>query len=137
MSIPELKESSFTLTKHLRNITFSDAIDRVTAALATEGFGIMTEIDIQATLKKKLDKDERRFVILGSCKPPLAYQALSHLPAIGLLLPCNVVVTENDDKSVTIGIIDPVAMFAVVGIDELTPVAEEAQRMLSRALDLV
>ena len=137
MSIPELIESSFTLTRHLTNVSYSDAVDRVTVALATEGFGVLTEIDVKATMKKKLDKDERPFVILGSCKPPLAYQALSALPAISLLLPCNVVVAENDDKSVTVGIIDPVALFAVVGRDDLTPVAQEAQEMLTRVLDLL
>ena len=96
------------------NIPYEEAARRVTAALKDEGFGILTEIDVQATLKQKLDADFRRYVILGACNPSLAHRALLADLDVGLLLPCNVIVYEEDGGSV-ISVIDPLAMLGVLG----------------------
>ena len=113
------------------DLPYDQAIDKVAAALKEEGFGILTEIDVKATLKKKLDADFRKYVILGACNPPLAHRALSAELEIGLLLPCNVIVYEEDDGSV-VSIVDPISMLGVVESPELEPVASEARARLER-----
>jgi uncharacterized protein (DUF302 family) len=118
------------------NTTYEQAVDRVVAALKAEGFGVLTEIDVQATLKKKLDADFRKYVILGACNPPLAYQALNAALDIGLLLPCNVIVYENDGGSV-ISIVNPLSMLDMVDIPGLAAVAQEAQARLQRVIEAV
>ena len=110
---------------------FDTALQRVTNALKAEGFGVLTEIDVQATLKKKLDVDFRPYKILGACNPALAYRALSAAPEIGLLLPCNVTVAQVDD-GIEVGIIDPLGMMGFVQHPDLEPVAEEARQRLDR-----
>ena len=112
---------------------YEEAIERVTAALKSEGFGILTEIDVKATMKQKLDRDFRKYVILGACNPNLAYKALNTDLNIGLLLPCNVIVYEDDGGSV-ISIIDPIQMLNVADQPELSEVAEEARQRLQRAV---
>ena len=104
--------TDYALRVHL-DLPYEQAIERVTAALKEEGFGVLTEIDVKATLKKKLDADFRKYVILGACNPPLAYRALSTELEIGLLLPCNVIVYEENGGSV-LSIVDPVSMLGVV-----------------------
>ncbi|MBN1991827.1 MAG: DUF302 domain-containing protein [Anaerolineae bacterium] len=116
------------------NIPYEEAIEKATAALKEEGFGVLTEIDVKATLKKKLDADFRRYVILGACNPPLAYRALSHELEIGLLLPCNVIVYETDDARTVVSIVNPMAMLGVVENEALQKVAHEAQARLSRVI---
>lgn len=113
---------------------YAEAVERVTAALKNEGFGILTEIDVQATFKKKLDVDFRPYVILGACNPALAHQALGAELEAGLLLPCNVVVYETDAGS-AVQIADPDAMLAVSGNAALESLAEEARARLTRALE--
>ena len=113
------------------DIPYDAAVEKVTAALKEEGFGVLTEIDVKATLKKKLDVDFKRYVILGACNPPLAYQALQNEPDIGLLLPCNVIVYETDNGSL-VNIIDPLSMLGFVKNPALDPVAEEARERLER-----
>jgi uncharacterized protein (DUF302 family)/glutaredoxin len=130
-------DPSYGLTRRLTGMTYPDAVEAVKGALATEGFGVLTEIDVQATLKKKLDVDFRRYVILGACNPPLAHQALSAEPGLGLLLPCNVVVTEEGDGSVVVSAIDPVHMFKVVENKALEPVAKDVKAKLGRVLAAV
>ena len=115
-------------------IPYDQAIEQVTAALKTEGFVILTEIDVKATLKKKLDVDFRRYVILGACNPPLAHRALSTALDIGLLLPCNVIVYE-DDGGTAVAILDPLAMLSVVDNPDLGTVATEARAKLQRVID--
>lgn len=113
-------------------IPYEAAIDKVTAALQKEGFGILTEIDVQATLKKKLDAEFRRYVILGACNPNLAHQALQAELEIGLLLPCNVIVYETEAGQSVVSLLHPLTMVEVVDNPALKPVAEEAQTRLER-----
>ncbi len=110
---------------------FDTALQKVTDALKAEGFGVLTEIDVKATLKKKLDVDFRPYKILGACNPPLAYRALSAAPEVGLLLPCNVTVAQVDD-GIEVGIIDPLGMMGFVAHPDLEPIAEEARQRLDR-----
>ncbi|RME56970.1 MAG: DUF302 domain-containing protein, partial [Caldilineae bacterium] len=116
------------------DVPYEEAVEKVTAALKEEGFGVLTEIDVKATLKKKLDVDFRRYVILGACNPPLAHKALSTKLDIGLLLPCNVIVYEEDGGSV-VSIVDPIAMLGVAEAEGLEDVAAEAARRLGRVRD--
>ncbi len=110
--------------------TFEQAIERVKNALADEGFGVLTEIDVTATLKKKLDVNFRNYRILGACNPPFAYKALQAEDKIGTMLPCNVVVQQISDDEVEIAAIDPVASMQAVDNDELRPIAEEIREKL-------
>jgi uncharacterized protein (DUF302 family)/glutaredoxin len=127
-------DPSWGLTRKLPGVSYSDAVPLVTAALATEGFGVLTEINIRATLKKKLDVDTPNYVILGACNPPLAHKALMAAPGIGLLLPCNVVVTEEPDGTAVVSAIDPRKMFQVVDVPGLDAVVDEVGGRLRRAL---
>jgi len=122
--------SSYSLQVRV-NVPYEDAVDRTAAALKTQGFGVLTEIDVKATLKRKLGVDFRKYVILGACNPPLAYRALSSDLGVGLLLPCNVVVYEDDGGSV-VSILDPLAMLGVVHNPELDEVAREARTRLEQ-----
>src|SRR5512136_1001621 len=114
------------------NKNFDDALTQVTAALKAEGFGVLTEIDVKETLKKKLDVDFRPYKILGACNPPLAYRALSTVPEVGLLLPCNVTVSYVEENVTDVAIIDPLSMLGFVQHPDLEPVAEEARARLKR-----
>lgn len=117
------------------DLPYDAAIERVTAALKEEGFGVLTEIDVKSTLKKKLDVDFRRYVILGACNPPLAHRALSTELEIGLMLPCNVIVYEDDDGAgSTISIINPLTILGMGINPELDPVGSEADERLRRVL---
>jgi uncharacterized protein (DUF302 family) len=116
------------------SLPFAQAVERTVAALKEEGFGVLTEIDVKATLKKKLDIDFREYVILGACNPPLAHRALTTELEIGLLLPCNVLVYGEDAGSV-VSIMDPLSMFSVVENPELQPVAAEARARLTRVIE--
>lgn len=115
------------------DLPYEKAVEKVTACLKDEGFGVLTEIDVKATLKKKLDVDFRRYIILGACNPPLAHRALNAETEIGLLLPCNVIVYEEDGGS-AVAIADPVAMMEFSGNPALTPIAQEARRRLENVL---
>lgn len=111
---------------------FASALARVTEALKAEGFGILTEIDVKETLKKKLDVDFRPYKILGACNPPLAYRALSIAPEVGLLLPCNVTVAHVEDGVTDVSLVDPLAMLGVMHHADLQPVADDAAARLDR-----
>jgi len=113
---------------------FDTAIEKVTAALKEEGFGVLTEIDVKATMKKKLDVDFPRYTILGACNPPIAHKALSADAGIGLLLPCNVVVAEREGGGTTVSAISPKAMFAVVDDPNMAPLVEDVEGRLTRAI---
>jgi uncharacterized protein (DUF302 family) len=117
---------------------YEDAVELVTDALKSEGFGVLTEIDVKATLKKKLDTDFRPYVILGACNPPLAYQALSGQPEVGMMLPCNVTVEASEDGGSIVRILDPKIMMSVGAFGEnaiLLDVATKAHEKLSRVAE--
>lgn len=119
-------------------LDYERAVERVKEALAAEGFGILCEIDVAATMKKKLDVDFRPYVILGACNPPLAHRALTAERDIGLLLPCNVIVYADDRPGHSVvAAMDPVVALGVTGNTSLQPVAEEVKSRLIRALDVV
>ena len=115
-------------------VSYEQAVEKVIAALKTQGFGVLTEIDVQATLKKKLDVNFRRYVILGACTPTLAYRALTESLDMGLLLPCNVVVYEDDGGSV-VAAQDPITMLQVIDNPTLVTIAQEARARLAQAID--
>ncbi len=120
---------SYHFSKTLQ-MSFDEAIDRVMAALQAEGFGVLTEIDVKATLKKKLDVDFRQYRILGACNPPLAYQALQLENKIGTMLPCNVLVQETDDGQVEVSAIDPIASMQAIDNPALGEVAQTVRAKL-------
>ena len=117
------------------NVPYEAAVEKATAALKEEGFGVLTEIDVKATLKKKIDADFRRYVILGACNPNLAHQALQSELEIGLLLPCNVIVYETDEGQSMVSIVNPMAMMSVAESEGLQAVARQADEKLSRVVE--
>lgn len=117
-------------------LEYGAAVERTKEALATEGFGVLSEIDVAATLKKKLDVDFRPYVILGACNPPLAHQALTAERDIGLLLPCNVIVYADDQPGHSVvAAMDPVEALQLTGNDQIRPIADDARARLTRALE--
>jgi uncharacterized protein (DUF302 family) len=118
-------------------LPFAVAVERTREALAGEGFGVLTEIDVRATLKKKIDVDFRPYVILGACNPPLAHRALSAELDIGLLLPCNVVVYAEGDERSRVSIMDPESALALSGNEAIGPLASEVKARLERVLAAV
>jgi len=131
MSIPNVR---YGITKELPAVDYDDAVAKTTEALKDEGFGVLTTIDVKATMKAKLDVDFRRYVILGACNPPIAHKALSGEPLIGLLLPCNVVVMERDGGGSVVSAFKPTEGFSLVENDGVQPLAEEVEERLARVL---
>ncbi len=118
------------------DLSYEDAIRKVTEELQKEGFGVLTTIDVKETLKRKLDVDFTRYVILGACNPPFAYKALQAEEQIGLLLPCNVIVYERKGKTV-VGAFDPMVMTALLGNEKIQPIATELKQRLERVVSAV
>jgi len=115
-------------------LPYEQAVARIRATLAEQGFGVLTEIDVQATLKQKLDVDFKKYVILGACNPRLAYQGFQAEADVGLLLPCNVVVYEEGPAQTRVAILDPVAQLGISGRADLEPLALQARKKLEQAL---
>ena len=134
MNTTSTPDPAYGYTAHLPGVPFDEARARIVDALKREGFGVLTEIDVTATFKAKLDRAFRRYVILGACNPQLAHRALEAELGIGLLLPCNVCVWEEEGGSV-VSIARPEAMFALVNRADVQPVAEDAGARLRRALE--
>ncbi len=126
-------DRAYALRKRL-DLPYAQAVAQVTAALKEQGFGVLTEINVQATLKQKLDADFRQYVILGACNPVLAHQALTTELDVGLLMPCNVIVYEDNGGSV-VSIGDPIAILGVANNADLEAIAQEARTRLQQALD--
>lgn len=125
----------YGFTTTLTGLSFDEAILKTTAALKTEGFGILSDIDVQRAMKDKLGQDMPPYRILGACNPPLAHQALQAAPDIGLLLPCNVIVREVTPGQVVVGFLDPQIMVGLVGRPEVKLVADSAEQRLRRACE--
>jgi uncharacterized protein (DUF302 family) len=130
----ETKGYAFT---RVLNTSYEDAISKVREALKEEGFGVLTEIDVKETLKKKLGVDFRKYVILGACNPPYAHRTLQTDLDVGLLLPCNVIVYETDDQKAYVSAINPVSALQVIKNRELRKIAEEVSEKLKRVVDKV
>jgi len=130
----KIKEYAFSA---ILDTSYEDAISKVTDALKEEGFGVLTEIDVKSTLKKKLNVDFRKYVILGACNPPYAHRTLQADLDVGLLLPCNVIVYERDDKKVYVSAINPVSALEVIKSEELRKIAKEVSEKLKTVINNV
>lgn len=131
----ETTARDYKLTRKL-DLPFDEADRRVREALEQEGFGVLTEIDVRETLKRKLDVEFRRYEILGACNPPLAHRALSSEIDVGLLLPCNVIVYEGEDEGTSVvAAIDPITQLELTGRGDLEPLAREVHERLRRVLE--
>ena len=130
-------DMNIALSTTLTDTDFDTAVDKTRAALADQGFGVLTEIDMQATLKAKLDADMERYLILGACNPPLAHRAVGIMKQIGLLLPCNVIVREDTENagSVIVEAMNPAIMVEVTGEPDMKSVADEATTKLTAAIE--
>ncbi len=128
-------EIRYALVKELPDMDYDAAVEQATMLLADEGFGVLTEIDVKATLKKKIDVDFKRYVILGACNPHLAHQAITGEPFIGVLLPCNVVVMEREGGGSIVSAFKPTAGFSLVDNSDVAPIAEKVEEKLRRMLE--
>ena len=118
------------------NLPYEQAIEKVTAELKKEGFGVLTSIDVKETLKQKINVDFTKYIILGACNPPIAHKALLEEEELGLLLPCNVIVYEKDNQT-RVSIFDPLVMTKIIDNEKIKPVAEEVKQKLQRVLENV
>jgi uncharacterized protein (DUF302 family) len=117
------------------DMSFDDAVNRVMDELKKEGFGVLTDIDVQMTLKKKLDVDFRKYRILGACNPPFAYKALQAESRIGTMLPCNVIVQETEQGKIEVSAIDPIASMQAIGNPKLKDIANQVQAKLKKVIE--
>jgi uncharacterized protein (DUF302 family) len=127
----KVKEYAFSA---VLETSYEDAVSRVRNALKEEGFGVLTEIDVKATLKKKLDADFRKYVILGACNPPYAHKTLQADLDVGLLLPCNVIVYETDDRKACVSALNPISALEIIKNDEIGKIAEEVSAKLKSVI---
>ncbi|MBE0609269.1 MAG: DUF302 domain-containing protein [Dehalococcoidia bacterium] len=132
--MPAIEQLTFGLRKQ-SSAGYAETIERVKAALKEQGFGVLTEIDVKATLKAKIGEDVAPYIILGACNPPLAHRAITANPEVGMLLPCNVVVRETPGGGVVVEAMDPVAAMSIVQDEAVKAVANEARAKLTKALE--
>jgi uncharacterized protein (DUF302 family) len=125
---------SYYFNTILKEKNFDKAIENVTTALKEEGFGVLTEIDVKETLKKKIDVDFKKYKILGACNPEFAHKALTREDKIGVLLPCNVIVQENDNGSIEVSAVDPIASMQATKNENLEEIAREVQQKLKKII---
>ncbi len=125
----------YAIVRELHDLGYAEAVERTVELLKNEGFGVLTEIDVKATLKSKLNLDFKRYVILGACNPTFAHRALAEEPLIGVFLPCNVIVMERDGGGSVVAAFKPTVGFALVNNPNVAPIAEEVEEHLKRALD--
>ncbi|MGY5851721.1 DUF302 domain-containing protein [Salegentibacter sp. F14] len=125
---------SYYFNTTLKNTSFEDALDKVTAALKEEGFGVLTEIDVKETLKKKIDVEFKKYKILGACNPHFAHKALTKEDKIGVFLPCNVVVEENDNGEIEVSAVDPIASMQAAENESLLGIASEVQEKMKKII---
>ncbi|HHQ47441.1 MAG TPA: DUF302 domain-containing protein [Acidobacteria bacterium] len=128
-------ESAYAIVREFPELDYDQAVEAIVPLLKEEGFGVLTKIDVKATLKTKLDVDFKRYLILGACNPNLAHQALSGEPLLGVLLPCNVIVTERDGGGSTVAAFKATAGFSLVDNPDVAPIAEQVEGRLRRVLD--
>lgn len=128
---------SYYITTTLKNTTFKDAIEKTTVALKEEGFGVLSEIDIKATLNKKLDADFYNYTILGACNPEMAHQALQAENKIGAMLPCNVIVQEREPGVIEVSAVDPAASMMAVENNSLAEIAKNVRKKLAKAIESI
>ena len=121
--------------RKILKLSYEEAIEKVTQELKKEGFGILTQIDVKDTLKKKLNVDFRKYIILGACNPPFAYQALQTETEIGLLLPCNVIVYEGDSDNAVVSAIDPQSAMSMIDNPKLREIAAQVGNKLKKVID--
>ena len=126
---------SYFINKELDNISFEEVYNKTIEALKGEGFGIITEIDMKATLKKKLDVDYKPYKILGACNPNFAYEALKFQSKVGVFLPCNVIIEENLNGNIEVSAVDPVASMMAVESDDLSKMADEVKQKLTNVIN--
>ena len=126
--------SNYCFSKTISDKTFDEVVEKATEELKKEGFGVLTEIDVKATLKKKIDVDFKPYKILGACNPNFAHQALQKEDKIGVMLPCNVIVEDNGNGDIEISAVDPVASMQAVGNEELSNIASQVKEKLQRVI---
>lgn len=126
---------SYFFNKVLENTSFDEALEKIAIELKKEGFGVLTEIDVKETLKKKIDVDFKRYKILGACNPHFAYKALTAEDKIGVFLPCNIIVQEHENGEVEVAAVDPIASMISVNNPALGSLAEEVQQKLKRVIE--
>ncbi len=126
---------NYYFNKVLKGRSFNEAIEQVTAELKTEGFGVLTEIDMQETLKNKIDVEFKKYKILGACNPHFAYKALQREDKIGVFIPCNVIVEEHENGGIEVSIVDPIASMNAIENEALEELASEVQRKLIKVIE--
>ena len=128
---------SYTIDRTFEDVDFATVVERTRAALAANGFGVLTEIDVKATMKKKIDQDIDDYLILGACNPKMAHQAIGIEPKVGAMLPCNVIIRRTGHNSLMVSAVDPVASMEGIANDQLKSVAGEVRDMLAKAVGAI
>ena len=134
MSFGNFGEPGYGITRTFSDLSVEDAVTRVTEKLAAEGFGVLSTIDVSKTLDSKIGAKVRPYIILGACSPQLALEAITEEPGIGLVMPCNVVVSLTDEDDVSVSVIDPVALFKAVDRPDMAPFAQAVREQLERVM---